>query len=97
VKDSFKTNTSLSFLGSLISGNIWLPRGHFKLIEGASEAFEYSIAFEAVLDEDFAEARWTDLEAKTQENVPDRQKPRRKLANNPIDIFMSANQVRQKI
>jgi hypothetical protein len=48
------------------------------------------------LDEGSTEVRRVGWEADTHENVPDRLKPRIKLANNPIDIFISINQIWQK-
>ncbi len=94
MKDSFKRNTSLVFWGSLISGKIRLPRGHFNEMEYPDEFSEYSIS--SKLEGDLPEAGGAGWEANAKESAPERPKPRTKPIKNLIDNFISINQVRQK-
>ena len=94
MKVSSKRNTSLIFFGSLISGKIRLPRGHFNKMEDPDEFSEYSIS--SKLEGDFPEAGGAGWEANAKESAPGRPKPRTKPIKNLIDNFISINQARQK-
>ncbi len=89
MKVSSKRNTSLVSFGSLISGKIRLPCGHFNKMEDPDEFSEYSIVSKEALEEDLPEAEMIGWEANTKESAPDRPKPRIKPINNLIDNFIS--------
>jgi len=80
-------NTSVALLGSLFSGNIRLPRGHFNKMDGSEVLWKYSI---------IGMSDGSVPEVETIGSQPSKPKARIQLVENLIDDFMSKNQVRLK-
>jgi hypothetical protein len=84
VKASLKRNTSSVLFGSLLSGNIRLPRGHFNGMEASAVLSEYS-----GISEDAPEVERVGWEANAKESVPGKPMVRTIPIKNLIDNFIS--------